>query len=93
MKVKVEVREATLIGDDKPTLDEVVLLVDGKCLFHLEQLSDTDWFLGIGDPDGQYVRVILGTKRASVKAFWDNEGPKDALHKVDGVEFPQEVEP
>lgn len=92
MKVEVEIREVTLIGADKPTLDEVVMSVDGKCLFHLEQLSDTDWFLGIGDPDGQYVRVVLGTKRASVKAFWDNEGKQDVVQKVDGIEFQEEVD-
>jgi len=38
--IKVEVREQTIIGSEKPTLDEIVLFVDGKCLFHLEQMSD-----------------------------------------------------
>ena len=84
--VEVEVREQTVIGADKPSLDEAVLYVNGHCLFHLEQLDDNCWRMAFGDPDGQYVRVILKAPRAKVVGSWDNDGPKDANLKVDGKE-------
>ena len=86
MNIEVEVKEETCHGDDKPTLDEVLLSVDGQCLFHLEQLCDNEWAMVIGDPQGQCVKVMLRTKRALIRGGWDNDGLEDAKLVVNGRE-------
>ena len=70
MDVKVEVR-----NDDQGGLDEVLLYVDGRCLFHLEQMSDTHWWMALGEPEGQYVHVNLTTRRATIRGQWTQDGP------------------
>jgi len=86
-EIEVEVRELTIIGADRPTLDEVVLTVDGVCLLHLEQIDDRSWFMGIGDHTGSYVRLLLATKRAEIHGTWFNEGDKKAKLLQDGKEI------
>ena len=58
-------------------LDEVVMRVGDRCLFHLEQMDDNHWWMGVGDPDGQYVHVHLSTFRAPISGQWSNEGAED----------------
>ena len=66
---------------DKGELDEVVLCdEDGKCRFHLEQLSDRQWWMGLYDGK-QELRVVLYAKRATVHGFWENEGEEDVVPK------------
>ena len=72
-KVQVEV------SDKGRGLDEVVLRVRGKCLFHLEQLDDQHWRMSIGDPEGQYVRVVLFTPRVYIGGTWEDEGPVEVM--------------
>lgn len=84
MRIEVEVREQTVMGDTIPTLDEIVLTVDGKAVCHLEQLSDQVWWIGIGDPDGQYVRCTVGAKRARVNGRWESDGAVPPRLLVDG---------
>ena len=50
-------------------LDEVVLERDGECLFHLEQMSDQDWWMAIRDGQ-RIVHINLTTKRAKISGSW-----------------------
>lgn len=86
MKVEVEVREQTVIGASEPTLDEIVVSVDGKVVFHLEQMSDQFWWMGVGDTEGQYVHCHLYTKRAEILGLWEDEGREKPRLKRDGKE-------
>lgn len=82
--LRVEVRKQHTIGQDTPALDEVCLYVDGRCVFHLEQMSETCWWMGVGDPDSQYVHVRLSTKRATISGDYEDQGEKPAVVMVDG---------
>ena len=86
MKIDIEIRYQTIIGAEKPTLDEVVMQVDDKCLFHLEQMSDQGWWMGIGDPKDQYVHVNLTTRRAIINGFCEDEGTNPPRVIVNGIE-------
>lgn len=55
------------------SLDEVVLERDGECLFHLEQLSDTNWWMAVHD-GGQTVYINLTTRRATIRGHYREEG-------------------
>lgn len=69
----IEVRyQADLEG--KITLDEVVMQ-RGKMQFHLEQMSDNRWWMGLYDGK-QSVHVILYAKRATIHGVCRDEGEK-----------------
>ena len=84
MDIKVEVRYQSIIGQKQPTLDEVVLYVNGECLFHLEQMDDNQWWMGVGTPDGQFVHVNLVTTRARIRGSWEDDGAVAADLTLDG---------
>ena len=66
------------------TLDEALLYVDGACVFHLEQLNESEWYLGLHHGEWRYFvpqgnitgwdryedtcQLTLGAKRAKVSA-------------------------
>lgn len=79
--IVVEVREQTIIGSEKPTLDEVVLSVDDQVLFHLEQTDDNHWWMDIGG-----VAVNLFAKRAQVFGVWENDAAEHLRVVRDGKE-------
>lgn len=33
--------------NDDGTIDEVLFYVDGKCVFHMEQMSKKSWYFGL----------------------------------------------
>jgi hypothetical protein len=53
-------RAIEIRSNDDGTLDEVVAR---GCDFHLEQMDDTCWWMGITMPDGETVHVNLFTAR------------------------------
>lgn len=83
-EINVEVRYTHIVDKQKPQLDEVVLLVDGACLFHLEQMSDQHWWMGIGSPERQYVHVNLFTRRAIINGNCESEGTVKPQIMLDG---------
>jgi len=54
-------------------LDEIVFTRDGKCLFHLEQMSDQYWWMAIYDGE-RTVHIDLMTKRAVIHGSVRKEG-------------------
>ena len=65
---EIEVRDVTLL-DGSRVLDEVV----GEGVdFHLEQLDDNHWWMAITGSSRTIV-VVLYTKRAKIKATWEEE--------------------
>lgn len=56
-----------IIREDEDGLDEVV----GEGSFHLERMSDTEWWLGLETAEGQSVHVWISSKngRAHVEAM------------------------
>lgn len=56
-------------NNEDGTLDEIILKVDGECIFHLEQMSDKTWWMGLGSPTlGDYKHCTLHSKK-KIKAF------------------------
>lgn len=88
-EIRVEVRYQHEIGKTQPELDEVVLYVNSRCVFHLEQMDDNIWWMGIGDPEGQYVSVRLFAKRATVFGIYEDEGKSKPILTLDGREWRQ----
>lgn len=52
-------------------IDEIVC---PQCNFHLEQMSDGHWWIGIDTPGGQSLEIVLSTRRgAKIRAFAEFE--------------------
>ena len=66
--------------NDDGTLDEVLLYVDGRCVFHLEQCGPEAWYLGLyPDPDPmqpveQY--WVSSKRRVRIANYNDTRRPK-----------------
>lgn len=66
--------------NDDGSLDEVIVYVDGKCIVHLEQMSDVSWWVGLY-AKGHTAHLDIGSKnyRSHVEVTpeaWDNTALK-----------------
>ena len=57
MKKTVELRY-----NDNGTLDEAIIYINGVCVYHLEQMDDGYWWMGLESDKGQ-VHINLATKK------------------------------
>lgn len=52
------------------TLDEIFA---ASYHFHLEQMSDTNWWIGLSRETGELFHIDLWTPRTRIHAYWRNE--------------------
>ncbi|MDY6862797.1 MAG: hypothetical protein SV062_07385 [Thermodesulfobacteriota bacterium] len=76
--ISVEARELVVYGEKKPTLDEIILKINGNSYFHLEQIGNNVWWMMVGDHDGECIHCNL-VARTSIKADWQSEGKVEVL--------------
>jgi hypothetical protein len=62
-------------------IDEIVAQY---CSFQIEQLDDTNWYLGVEDCNGDYYQFWFGTKSGRGKVEVTHQGVTPATERSDG---------
>lgn len=62
-------QHAEVRRNDDGTIDEVLLYVDGKCVFHMEQMSKKSWYFGLYLQDEIEQFSVSSKTRVHVRSY------------------------